>query len=165
MDVYFGVPEGNPYGIAPTFRMVGGVPQLLPDVRELNNTDKNRQEIEIGVDYTYWMLMDTAWSNQFGADYAPSVGQPQIWTRPYVASFAQYDQLDMPVGSDEALIRETISRRWGQDLPRLIMAPTEADFDSIWNDFQRFKTAQGYERLQAKQSELLRENKRKLGIN
>jgi len=165
MDVFFGVPEGNSYGIAPTYRMVNGAPEFMADVREMNNSDKNRQEIEIGVDYTYWMLMDNAWQNQFGADYAPSVAQPQIWTRPYVASFAHYDQLDMPVGSDEALIRDTIARRWGTDLPRLLMARTDAEFDRIWNEFQAFKTAQGFDRLQAKQTELLNANKRKLGIN
>jgi len=165
MDVYFGVPEGNPYGIEPTFRMVNGVPELLPEVRALNNSDKNRQEIEIGVDYTYWMLMNNPWANQFPTDYAPSVAQPQLWTRPYVASFAHYSQLDMPVGSDEALIREAIQRRWGQDLPRLIMARTDAEFDTIWNEFQSFKTAQGYSRLQDRQTQLLTANKRKLGIN
>ena len=165
MDVFFGVPEGNPYGIAPTYRIVNGVPEHLPEVRELNNSDKNRQEIEVGVDYTYWMLMDNAWQNQFATEFAPYVGQPQIWTRPYVASFAHYDQLDMPVGSDEALIRDTIARRWGTDLPRLLMARSEVEFDRTWNDFQNFKTAQGFERLQARQTELLNVNKRKLGIN
>jgi putative aldouronate transport system substrate-binding protein len=165
MDVFFGVPDGNPYGIAPTYRIENGVPQHLPEVRELNNSDKNRQEIEIGVDYTYWMLMDNAWQNQFATDFAPSVAQPQIWTRPYVASFAHYDQLDMPVGSDEAMIRDNIARRWGQDLPRLLMARTEAEFDRIWNDFQTFKRDQGFEKLQNRQTELLNANKRKLGIN
>ena len=165
MDVFFGVPEGNPYNIAPTYRVVNGVPQHLPEVRELNNSDKNRQEIEIGVDYTYWMLMDNAWQNQFPTEFSPSVAQPQIWTRPYVASFAHYDQLDMPVGSDEALIRDNIARRWGQDLPRLVMARTDAEFDRIWNDFQTFKKEQGFEKLQARQSQLMNANKKKLGIN
>ena len=165
MDVYFGVPEGNPYGIQPTYSVVNGVPQHLPEVRELNNSDKNRQEIEIGVDYTYWMLMDNAWQNQFATDFSPSVAQPQIWTRPYVASFAHYDQLDMPIDSDEAMIRNAIIRRWGQDLPQLLRARTEAEFDRIWSDFQKFKTDQGYARLQSRQTDLLNANKRKLGIN
>jgi len=164
MDTFFGVPEDNPYGIAPTYRTVNGVPELLPETRELINTDPKRQEVEIGADYTYWMLMDNAWQNQF-AQYEPPIGQPQIWTRPYAASFAQYDQLDMPADSEEALIKEKIALRWGTDLPRLLMARTDAEFDKIWNDFQTFKTAQGYERLQERQTELLNENKRKLGID
>jgi len=165
MDTFFGVPEGNPYGIAPTYRVVNGVPEHLPEVRELNNSDKNRQEIEVGVDYTYWMLMNNAWQNQFATEFSPSVAQPQIWTRPYVASFAHYDGLEMPVGSDERLIWETINRRWGADLPRLLMARNDAEFDRIWNDFQTFKKDQGFDKLQAKQTELLNANKRKLGIN
>jgi putative aldouronate transport system substrate-binding protein len=164
MDIYFGVPEGNPFGIEPTYSMVNGVPTLTPEVFALNQNDKNRQEVEVGVDYTYWMLMDNAWQNQFPVEFSPAVAQPQIWTRPYVASFAVYDQLDMPVGSDEALIRDNIQRRWGQDLPRLLRARTEAEFDRIWNEYQQFKRDQGYARLQSRQTELLNQNKTKLGI-
>ena len=165
MDTNFGVPENNPFGIEPTYSMVNGVPTLLPDVKYLDMNDKNRQEMEIGVQYTYWMLMDNAWQNQFPIEYAPSLGQPQLWTRPYVASYAQYDQLEPPPGTDEALIRDNIRRRWGQDLPRLLRANTEAEFDRIWNDFQRYKADQGFEKLQAYQTKVLSENKKKLGIN
>jgi len=164
MDTYFGVPEGNPFGIEPTFTVKNGVPTLLPDIDYLDKNDKNKQEVEIGVQYTYWMLMDNPWIQQFPIEYAPSLEQPQLWTRPYVVSYAQYDNVDMPVGSDERQISDTIARRWGQDLPRLIRARTEAEFDTIWNSFQKFKTDTGYARLQEKQTVLMNENKKKLGI-
>jgi len=165
MDTYFGVPEGNPFGIAPTYTIVNGVPTLLPDVDFIDKNDKNRQEVEIGVQYTYWMLMDNPWIQQFPIEYAPSLEQPQLWTRPYVISYAQYDNLNMAPGSDEALINDTIARRWGQDLPKLLLAKTEAEFDKIWADFQKFKADTGYAGLQAKQTELMNTNKKKLGIN
>ncbi|MDR1126697.1 MAG: extracellular solute-binding protein [Treponema sp.] len=157
MDVFFGIPDD-------TYTIVDGVPTFVPSVKEVNLTDKNKQEIEIGVDYTYWMLMDTAWQGQWPAEYAPSLGQPQLWTRPYVTSYAQYDNLEMQPGSDAALISDEIQRRWGRDLPRLILAKTEAEFDSIWNEFQTFKTGRGYAKLQEEQTKLLVANKNKLGI-
>jgi putative aldouronate transport system substrate-binding protein len=157
MDTYFGI-------LGDTYTVVDGIPTLVPSVKEVNLTDKNKQEIEIGVDYTYWMLMDTAWQGQWPVEYAPSLGQPQLWTRPYVTSYAQYDNLEMQPGSDVALIFDEIQRRWGRDLPRLILAKTEAEFDSIWNDFQTFKTERGYARLQEEQTKLLAVNKNKLGI-
>ncbi|MDR2536745.1 MAG: extracellular solute-binding protein [Treponema sp.] len=157
MDTFFGI-SGD------TYTVVNGVPTFTPAVKEVNLTDKNKQEIEIGVDYTYWMLMDTAWQGQWPVEYAPSLGQPQLWTRPYVTSYAQYDNLEMQPGSDAALIFDEIQRRWGRDLPRLILAKTEAEFDSIWNDFQKFKTDRGYAKLQEEQTKLLVANKRKLGI-
>jgi putative aldouronate transport system substrate-binding protein len=159
MDTYFGVPEGNPYGIEPTYTYVNGVPTLLPDIAVLDKMEKNKQEIEIGVQYTYWMLMDTPWTEQFPQEYSPAVEQPQLWTRPYVESLAIYDGLEVEVGTDERLISDNIIRRWGQDLPRLLLAKTEAEFDAIWADFQKFKTDQGYAKLQAKQTELLNANK------
>ena len=84
---------------------MNGKPQLLPAVEKLDSTDKNAQETQYGVMYTYWMLMDTAWQGQFGAKYSPALEQPQLWTRPYVTSFAAYDGLtQLAPGTDEALV-------------------------------------------------------------
>jgi hypothetical protein len=61
----------------------------------------------------------------------------------------------MQPGSDPALIFDEIQRRWGRDLPRLIPAKSEVEFDSIWNDLQRFKKERGYARLQEELTKLL----------
>ena len=159
MTLFFGVPEDNPFGIEPTFTWVDGVPTLLPYIAEMDQFDKNRQEIEIGVQYTYWMLMNTPWTYQFPMGFSPALEQPQLWTRPFVRSFAVYDRLEMEPGSAYAIIHDNIARRWGQDLPRLILAGSDGEFDQIWNSFQTFKMAQGFERLQARQTELLERNR------
>jgi putative aldouronate transport system substrate-binding protein len=70
----------------------------------------------------------------------------------------------MQPGSDPVLIFDEIQRRWGRDLPRLILAKTESEFDSIWNDFQTFKADRGYAKLQEEQTKLLVVNKNKLVI-
>ena len=157
MDTNFGI-EGE------TYTMVNGVPKLTPDVAEMDKMDKNKQETDIGVQYTYWMLMDTAWQAQFGADYAPSLEQPQLWTRPYVHSYAAYDGLTLPVGSDEQLIYEEIQRQWGKVLPQLIRAESESDFDKIISDFNTFKKDKGIDKVLAMQTELMNANKKKLGL-
>jgi putative aldouronate transport system substrate-binding protein len=162
MDTFFGIPEGNDLGFEPTYTIIDGVPTLLPEIRDMDKFDKNRQEIEIGVQYTYWMLMDNPWTQQFPQEYSPAVEQPQLWTRPYVYSYAVYDRLEMEPGSDEALISDTLARRWGQALPNLLLAKTEAEFDKIWTEYQKFKLDQGYEKLQAKQTELMNANKAKM---
>jgi len=161
MDLYFGVPEGNPFGFEPTYTFIDGVPALLPEIAEMDKLDKNRQEIEIGVQYTYWMLMDNPWTYQFPVEYSPALEQPQLWTRPYVTSFSMYDKLEMEPGSDEALIYDNIARRWGQDLPKLLLAKNNGDFDRIWDEFQKYKMDQGYAKLQNKQTEKMNLNKSK----
>ena len=157
MDTCFGIPDV-------TYTLKNGVPTLTPEVEKLDQTDKNLQETRYGVQYTYWMLMDNAWQTQWGAKYSPALEQPQLWTRPYVTSFAAYDNVQIAPGSDEDLIFSEIQRRWGKDLPLMLRAKTDAEFDKIWADFQTFKKSIGYEKLQAAQTVMLNANKQKLGI-
>ena len=164
MDTFFGVPENNPYGIEPTYTVVNGVPALLPYINEMDKQDKNRQETEIGAQYTYWMLMDSPWQYQFPMEYTPTQVQPKEWTRQYVTTYGLYSMLDIEPDSDEGLILQDIQLRWGQDLPRLLLANTDEEFDRIWADFQKFKLDRGYSQLQAKYTELLNRNKAKLGM-
>jgi len=158
MDTNFGIKDKT-YTIN-----ANGIPELTPDVKALDMNDKNKQETEIGVQYTYWMFMDTAWQAQWGVEYAPSLGQPQLWTRPYVHSFAAYDGLTLPVGSDESLIYEDIQRRWGKVLPQLIRAESEAEFDKIAADFNKYKADKGIDKVIEVQTQLMNVNKAKLGM-
>ena len=155
MDTNFGI-EGE------TYTIVDGIPGLTPEVRELDSKDKNLQETEIGVQFTYWMLMDTAWQTQWGVEYAPSLAQPQLWTAPYVASYAVYDGLAIPIGSDEDLIYQDIQRRWGKVLSSLIRAESKAEFDRILADFNQYKKDKGIEKVVKLQTELMNANKAKL---
>ena len=141
-----------------------GIPELTPEVKALDMNDKNKQETDIGVQFTYWMLMDTAWQAQWGVEYAPSLGQPQLWTRPYVHSFAAYDGLTLPVESDESLIYEDIQRRWGKVLPQLIRAESEAEFDKIAAEFNKYKADKGIAKVIDAQTKLMDINKAKLGM-
>ena len=155
MDTNFGIPDV-------TYTMVNGIPTLIPEIKELDSKDKNKQETEIGVLYTYWMLMDTAWQAQWGVEYAPSLEQPQLWTRPYVRSYAVYDGLTLPVGSDEDLIYQEIQRKWGKVLSSLIRAGTDEEFDAILADYNKFKKDKGIDKVQKVQTELMNRNKAKL---
>lgn len=155
MDTNFGIP-------GETYTIENGIPTLTPEVKALDSNDKNKQETEVGVLFTYWMLMDTAWQAQWGVEYAPSLEQPQLWTRPYVRSYAVYDGLTLPVGSDEDLIYQEIQRRWGKELSNLIRADSEEQFDKILADYNRFKVDKGYIKVQAIQTELMKKNKAKL---
>lgn len=157
MDTNFGI-EGETYTIE------NGIPKLTKEVAALDKSDKNKQETEIGVQYTYWMLMDNAWQAQWGAEYAPSLEQPQLWTRPYVHSYAAYDGLTLPVGSDEQIIYEDIQRRWGKVLPQLIRAESEAEFDKIVKEFNEYKKSKGIDKVIDAQTVLMNINKKKLGM-
>ena len=156
MDTNFGI-EGE------TYTVVNGIPTLTPEVKALDQNDKNKQETEIGVQFTYWMLMDTAWQQQWGIEYSPALAQPQLWTSPYVKSYAVYDGLTLPIGTDEELAYQEIQRQWGKVLPLLMRAPTEAEFNKILSDFNQFKKDKGIDKIVTLQTEMMNENKKKLG--
>ena len=158
MDTNFGIKDKT-YTIN-----ANGVPEFTKEISYLDSHDKNKQETDIGVSYTYWMLMDTAWQAQWGISYAPSLEQPQLWTRPYVKSFAVYDGLTLPVGSDEALIYEEIQRRWGKILPQLLRSSSESEFNKLISDFNNFKKAKGIDKVIQAQTDLMNANKAKLGL-
>jgi len=155
MDTNFGIPDV-------TYTMENGIPTLKPEVKDLDSRDKNKQETDVGVLYTYWMLMDTAWQAQWGVEYAPSLEQPQLWTRPYVQSYAVYDGLTLPVGSDEDLIYQEIQRKWGKVLSNLIRAGSDEEFDAILAEYNKFKKDKGIDKVQKVQTELMNRNKAKL---
>lgn len=157
MDTNFGI-EGD------TYYMVDGIPTLTKEMKDLDSSDKNKQETDVGILYTYWMLMDTAWQAQWGLEYAPSLEQPQLWTRPYVSSYAVYDGLVIPVGSEEDLIYQDIQRKWGKVLSNLIRASSEEEFDQIISEFNQYKKLKGVDKIVELQTELMNQNKKKLGV-
>lgn len=157
MDCYFGQ-EGV------TYNMVNGVPTFTPEVYDLKMNNNEKQETEIGTQWTYWMLQNTAWSDKFGKEYAPAVEQPYLWSMDYATSYAAYDGLTLPVGSDEDLIYQEIQREWGKVLVNLITAKTEADFNKIVADFNQFKKDAGVDKVIAAQTALMAVQKAKLGM-
>jgi len=147
-----------------TYDMVDGLPVLKPEVKDLKMTNNEKQETEIGVQNTYWMLADYAWADSFGVSKAPVEVQQYEWSMPYTVSYAAYDGLTLPVGSDEALIYEEIQREWGKVLVQLFQAPSEAEFDKIIKNFNAFKVEKGIDKVIAAQTELMNINKAKLGM-
>lgn len=147
-----------------TYTKENGVPVLTPEVKALDSADKNQQETDIGVLYTYWMLKDEAWQAQFGLEYAPYVEQPQLWTRPYVESYAVYDGLTLAPDSEENAIYQDLQRKWGKTFHDMILAQDENEFDRLLRDFKKYRDEKGYRKMQEAQTAMMNENKRKLGM-
>ncbi len=57
------------------------------------------------------------------------------------------DDLDPATDSPEGIIKKKIDDRWGAVLPQLILAKTDADFDSLLRSFLADRAALGYDRL------------------
>lgn len=147
-----------------TYAMIHDVPTLTDEIKAMDLQDKNKQENEIGVLYTYWMLEDKAWMDQFGEEYAPYVEQPQLWTRPYVVSYAIYDGLTLENASAENEIYNELLSKWGKAFSDLISAENDKQFDKILKEYKDYRDAKGYRLVQEAQTKLMNANKAKLGM-
>ncbi len=146
-----------------TWDYVDGVPTMKKEVRDLLNSDRNKYDKEYGSDSAYWMFQDNAMALKWAVPTAEPLGQMERWTYPYVMSTSQYD-LTLTAGSEEAEIQQKVDNEWGVVLPKLLLASSDKDFDSIWNKFIEMRTEAGMQKVLDKRTEMMKEAKEKLGI-
>jgi putative aldouronate transport system substrate-binding protein len=61
-------------------------------------------------------------------------------------------------------IKTKVDRLWSETLKELLLAPTEEDFDEIWENFKEERQNLGYDRVMEEQTKRMEENKLRLGI-
>ena len=90
--------------------------------------------------------------------------QLKEWTLPYVAYTGQYD---LDFGEDTAAAKLYINMKhlWGDTLPKLLLAKSEAEFDAVLQDYIVKRNQAGYADFQSIATEKIRMNKEKLGID
>lgn len=156
MVIYLGV-EGETYDI------VDGEPVLKPEVKELLDTDRTAYDRLYGADDAYWMLQDLVMQQKWQQKSSPAVEQLKEWSRKYVVYNGQYEVI-FPVGSAEASAENKIKKLWSETLPKLLLAPTEEEFDSILASFVEQRDELGYERMMEAGTEYMQENQKKMGL-
>lgn len=151
-------PEGE------TYDMVDGKPVVKPEVKELLQTDRTAYDRKYGADDTFWMLQDLAMQLQWSEGPQEPLKQLEEWTYPYTTFLSQYEGLTPSVGTEEEVISLKIGRLWGETLPKLLLAKTDAEFDEIFNKYVTERDALGYSKLVELQQQILNKNKEKLGL-
>lgn len=147
-----------------TFDYVDGKPLVKEEVNELLNTDRAEYDRIYGADDAYWMLQDDIVQLQWKQEPAEPLKQILEWSYRYPVYNGQYDSL-LPNGSKEALANNRIEALWSETLPRLLLAESEDEFDSVFADFLEKREACGFKEVQAAKTELMKKAKEKLGFN
>ena len=156
-DVKLGAPS--------MWHTVDGKDQLTPEMEALNNSDKDKFEVEYGADSTYWMLMDNAMQEQWASEVAQPLRQTREWTQPYVVYNATYDGVDaLEPGSPEEINNSRVSLEWGRLLPQMLMADSEAEVDELFEKLVEAREKNNWDRIWELRNEKLKENKAKLGL-
>lgn len=146
-----------------TWDMADGKETMKPEVLAEYQTDVGAFETKYGIMDTYWQLRNPVIVYKWRPQQADYIQQMQDWANANVDfSGGIYKSLD-PTGESEAAIAATkIATDWEQTLSALITAPSEAEFDTEWNNFLTRRQENGFDLVVAFRQQLLEERKAKL---
>jgi putative aldouronate transport system substrate-binding protein len=148
-----------------TYDTIDGKDQFKPEVLDLLNKDRAAFDKKYGAAYTYWMLMDT----NLMLNWAPPSPEPlkvmEDWTKGKTVSYAVYDNINPTGDNEEGIASSKISELWGTTLPKLLTAKSDAEFDSIFEEFKKKREEAGFAKVYEYQQKKLEDNKKKLSVN
>lgn len=156
-DIYLGAPG--------TYETVDGKEVFTEDAMTLMNTDRAAFDQKYGAENTFWMFMDLAMQSQWNPEMTEPVKQFKEWTSPYVTWMGTFDDINPPGDSDLGAENSLIGNKWGQTLPQLILAKTDAEFDDLMNDYLTYRDEHSYAEIVQFQQDKVDLNKEKLGID
>ena len=155
--VYLGI-EGLTYDV------IDGKETVKPEIIELLNTDRTTYDELYGADDAYWMFQDNVMQLKWKPDNSGPTAQLEEWTYRYSAYTGQYDVI-LPSDTEDAYISDRIDNLWSTTLPELLLSDSDQEFDEILEDFKAKRAELGYDQLQEKRYQYVREAKKKLGLD
>lgn len=147
-----------------SYDTIDGKDQFKPEAFELMNKDRAAFDKQYGSSFTFWMMQDTNITYQWAPQAVEPYKQLEDWTRGKTNSVSEFDLLDPLANSEEGIILSKIKDLRGKTLPKLLMAPSEAEFDKIYADYMKKKEDLGNAKVMAFQQTKYEENKKKLGM-
>lgn len=146
-----------------TYDIKDGKPVLRDNIKQILDTDRAAYDREYGADDAYWMLQDNVMQLQWKQEPSPATAQLEECGRKYVVYNGQYDVV-FASGSKEASEEDKITKLWSQTLPALLMAPSEEEFDTLFEEFIEKRDELGYTDVMEKKTAYMNSAKEKLGI-
>ncbi len=147
-----------------TWDTINGRDQLLPAVRDLQARDKNEFRQRYLCAGELWTWYDPYTVAKWELPTLPPNDQPKDWTTKYAVSVAAFDDLDPATDSPEGIIKKKLDDKWGVLLPQLILARSDAEFDTLWNGWLSDRKTMGWDKLFAFQQTQYQDHKKKLGL-
>lgn len=146
------------------YTMENGRAVLTEQTKALMESDYPAYVREIGANDSYWMLQDNLMQSKWKPEDTQELLQMEQWTYPYVVYTGQYDadfELDSP--ADQA--KKRIDAIHGQYLPRLLLASTEEEFETLWQQYVSQREAAGLDVMLEESTRQMLAAKEKLGLN
>lgn len=136
---------------------------VKPEVEQLLITNRKEYDRLYGADSAYWMLTDNVMTMQWQEELQGPTAQLEEWTYPYTHYLGQYE-IVFEANSDAGIADINIKKLWSETLPKLLLAPTEEEFDQILNDFKKQRDRMEYASVIEESTKQMKAAKKKLGL-
>ncbi|ANE48705.1 ABC transporter substrate-binding protein [Paenibacillus swuensis] len=144
-----------------TYDTIDGKDQILPKLLEEKKKSEEAYFTKYGLEGASW-LGDSNILQQWQPPSKDPVKQPRDWTKGKLVDFSAFE-LTMPGGmTPEGVKANKISLLWGDTLPKLMLAKTEADFDKLWDTFIKKRDSLGFKEVEEYRQKRYEENLKKL---
>lgn len=155
---YLGV-EGD------TFEWVNGSPIIKPEVKEILNKNRMKYDEIYGADNTYWMFQDNVMQLKWRwkEEENTPVAQMEKWTTPYTHYLGQYE-ISFNANTEAGNCDKKIKEAWGKTLPKLLLAPSEEEFDRILAEYIEKREQMGFDIVLKESTRQMNEAKERLGL-
>lgn len=146
-----------------TWDTIDGKDQLLPEVKKAYDEDQTAFGQKYGAVDTYWQLRNPVIVSQWRPAKIAPIQQMTDWANKH-ADFTKVYAKDLdPLGnSPEGVAFTKIQQVYGQTLPKLLTAKSEAEFDKLWNGFVGERAKLGFDLVQQYRQKQLETLKAKL---
>ncbi len=147
-----------------TYDVIDGEEVIKQEIFDLKSEDGNAFDQQYKIMNGYWMFADTQNNLKWEPEAVEPFLQHNEWREGKSAFFGIYDNIAAPAGSDESEIGIKVTNKWGEILPTLIQAETEAEFDEIWANFEQYKLDNDYETYMEYARNAIADNKELMGV-
>ena len=145
-----------------SYDTIDGKDQFKPEVFDLMNKDRSAFDKQYGSSFTFWMLQNTNITDQWAPKSVEPFKQLEDWTRGKAVSSSTFQQIDPTGNSPEGIIATKLKQLRGKTMPKLLMAASDAEFDTIWSEYLDKQKKEGLDVFEAYQQKKYEENKVKL---
>ena len=118
----------------------------------------------VGADNSYWMLQDNRIQDMWTPSGIPPLVQMQEWARPYTFYSGQYD-VNFTPGTEAYAAYQRLAAIHGEMLPKLLLAPSEEEFEKLWDIYVQRRIENGLELVLDESTKQMTDAKSRLGIS
>ncbi len=142
------------------------IPRWIPEIQDMylnRRSDSDGYDATIGGDAKHWMLMDNAMGERWKGEYVEYIRQIKAWTSPYVTYLGQYE-VSYPLDTPSSNAHNRINILWSTTLPKLLLAKSDAEFNTLLTEFTAKRDELGYALETAEYEAQVHANIERLGM-